>query len=146
MQNKFYNWYAGNHCPPKCSTGKILTCRSKIIKFLKNNKITTHKEFLNLIRYENKVCDLSIAEYKRNIYKETLYTHQHKQHFNHMTNKEKQLFEKLEELTLISMWLSRFKEKILKDEFVFKAWKGYDFKILDSLLDKKYISFSYKSK
>lgn len=48
-----------------------------------------------------------------------------------------------QELSLILMYLTRFREN---NEDVWRAWKGYDFTILDNLRDNEYISFSYKAK
>ena len=49
----------------------------------------------------------------------------------------------LEELSLILIYLTRFRER--KEEF-WRAWKGYDFGVLDHLRDNEYISFTYKAK
>ena len=49
----------------------------------------------------------------------------------------------LEELSLMLMYLTRFRER--KEEF-WRAWKGYDFGVLDNLQKNEYISFSYKAK
>jgi len=48
-----------------------------------------------------------------------------------------------EELSLILMYLTRFRER---QEQIWRAWKGYDFTVLDHLRDNEYISFSYKAK
>ena len=49
----------------------------------------------------------------------------------------------LEELSLMLMYLTRFRER--KEE-IWRAWKGYDFAVLDNLQNNEYISFSYKAK
>lgn len=49
----------------------------------------------------------------------------------------------LEELSLILMYLTRFRER---KEHIWRAWKGYDFTVLDHLSENEYISFSYKAK
>ena len=48
-----------------------------------------------------------------------------------------------EELSLILMYLTRFRER---KEQIWRAWKGYDFTVLDNLRDNEYISFSYTAK
>jgi helix-turn-helix protein len=53
--------------------------------------------------------------------------------------------QKIEELTLLLIALTSWKEKIYGDD-VTRAWKGYDFNILDNLTEKGYISGSKKSK
>lgn len=63
-----------------------------------------------------------------------------------MNNSEKKLFTIMEELTLILMWFTRFSGQKIEGQPIWRAWKGYDFTILDALLEKEYISFSYKSK
>lgn len=49
----------------------------------------------------------------------------------------------LNELALALIYLSAWKEK--GDE-VYRAWKGYDFSILDELKEQGLIEFSYKAK
>lgn len=66
----YYSWYRGNHCGLKCSPEKISTCHKKIENLLKKVKISSQKEFINLIRKDKNICDLSAAEYARNIYTE----------------------------------------------------------------------------
>lgn len=144
--NKFYNWYAGNHCYPKCSHDKIFSCREKIRKAIENTQINSHREFVYLIRGKHKICDLSQSEYVRNVYKEPLCLHRYKQALEKMNDKQKQLFIRLEELTLLLLWLTSWQEEIVKGQSVRKSWRGYDFNVLDSLLEKDYISFSYGSK
>jgi hypothetical protein len=56
---------------------------------------------------------------------------------------DKTLVQILEELSLVLMYLTRFREE--KDE-LWQAWKGYDWTILDNLQEKDYISFSYRAK
>jgi hypothetical protein len=107
----FYNWYAGNHCYPKCPTEKILRCREKIQQLMSGSKINTHKDFINLIRNKYKICNLSPAEYMRNVYKEPLC-----HHINHMkagtiNDREKKIFQVMAELTLILIWLSKFSDQ-----------------------------------
>lgn len=143
---KYYNWYAGNHCYPKCSNAKIILCKEEIRKLIENIPVQSHKDFVYLIRSRYRICNLSPADYVRNVYKEPLCMHRYKQALEKMDEKEKQLFYKLEELTLLLLWLSSWKEEVIRGEFVQKSWKNYDFNILDSLLDKKYISYSYKAK
>lgn len=46
-------------------------------------------------------------------------------------------------LALVLIYLSAWKEK---DTDEYRAWKGYDFGILDALKDDGYIDFSYKAK
>lgn len=61
-----------------------------------------------------------------------------------MKNEERQFWETLEDLSLLLMYLTRFREDE-KDE-LWQAWKGYDFRIMDTLQGKKYISFSHRAK
>ena len=49
----------------------------------------------------------------------------------------------LEELSLMLMYLTRFREKEWE---MWSSWKGYDFEVLDNLQKKEFISFSYKAK
>lgn len=63
-----------------------------------------------------------------------------------MDEKEKQIFQKIQELTLILMWMARFSDQKIDNQPIWRAWKGYDFKVLDSLLENQYVTFSYKSK
>ena len=53
--------------------------------------------------------------------------------------------QKIEELTLLLIALTSWKEKISGIDIT-RAWKGYDFNILDDLTEKGYISGSKKSK
>ena len=57
--------------------------------------------------------------------------------------KQNNIEEIIEELSLLLMYLTRFREK---DDELWQAWKGYDFKIMDTLQEKEYISFSYRAK
>lgn len=47
------------------------------------------------------------------------------------------------ELALALIYLTAWKDK--GDE-IYRAWKGYDFKILDELMEQELIYFSYKAK
>ena len=49
--------------------------------------------------------------------------------------------EKLEELTLILAYATGWEEK-----GVVRTWKGYPFELINSLLEKKLIAFSFKAK
>ena len=51
----------------------------------------------------------------------------------------------IENLTLLLIALTSWKEKISGIDIT-RAWKGYDFNILDGLTEKGYISGSKKSK
>jgi hypothetical protein len=51
----------------------------------------------------------------------------------------------IEDLTILLIALTSWKEKISGVDII-RAWKGYDFDILDSLNEKEYISGSKKSK
>lgn len=63
-----------------------------------------------------------------------------------MSQKKQKIQQVLEEFTLLLMWLNRFSDQKLEGEPIWRAWKGYDFDVLNILLKKEYISFSYKSK
>ena len=49
----------------------------------------------------------------------------------------------LEELSLMLLYLTRFREKEWE---MWRSWKGYDFGVLDNLQKNEFISFSYKAK
>ncbi len=63
-----------------------------------------------------------------------------------MSQKDKKIQQTLEEFTLLLMWLTRFSEEKIQGQPIWQAWKGYDFDVLNSLLKKDDISFSYRSK
>ncbi len=73
IDNKFYRWYAGNHCFPKCTMKKALSCESRIKRMLKNEQIKTHRQFIYLLRIKYSICDLLYEMYRKNIYKEPLH-------------------------------------------------------------------------
>jgi uridine phosphorylase len=52
----------------------------------------------------------------------------------------------LEELTLLLLYLTSWREKVVPDFYIQRAWKGYDFGILDQLEEKGYITSSKKAK
>ena len=52
----------------------------------------------------------------------------------------------LEELTLLLLYLTSWREKITPDIWAQRAWKGYNFDILDSLEKKGYITNSKRAK
>lgn len=51
----------------------------------------------------------------------------------------------IKELTLMLMYLTSWKEKVLGMEYL-RTWKGYDFDILNELTDEDLISGSYRAK
>ncbi|MBS1610509.1 MAG: transposase [Bacteroidetes bacterium] len=51
-----------------------------------------------------------------------------------------------EELTLLLIFLSSWKEDTTDEESIHHAWKGYDFELLDTLKEKGFIDFFYKAK
>ena len=59
-----------------------------------------------------------------------------------LTNKNKLM----QELALLLMYLSAWEEKTITGETLYRAWKGYDFSILDQLKENGLINFSYKAK
>ena len=59
-----------------------------------------------------------------------------------LTNKNKLM----QELALLLIYLSSWEEKAITGEPVNRAWKGYDFDILDSLMEKKLIDFSCRAR
>ncbi|HLF46075.1 MAG TPA: DUF6429 family protein [Chitinophagaceae bacterium] len=59
-----------------------------------------------------------------------------------LTNKNKLM----QELALLLIYLSSWEEKAITGEPVNRAWKGYDFDILDSLMEKELIDFSFKAR
>lgn len=52
----------------------------------------------------------------------------------------------IQELSLLLMYLSSWEEKDILGSVVHRAWKGYDFSILDQLQKEGLIDFSYKAK
>lgn len=52
---------------------------------------------------------------------------------------------KIEELTLLLMYLTSWEEG-KKTYNCIKSWKGYDFDIINELIDKELIDGSYRSK
>jgi len=46
----------------------------------------------------------------------------------------------LEDLTLLLIYLSSWREKVINDVWVTRSWKGYDFNVLDRLVEKGHIS------
>lgn len=54
--------------------------------------------------------------------------------------------EQIKELTLLLIYLTSWKEDTYGDIDVYRAWKGYDFDILNKLEDEDLISGSKKAK
>lgn len=53
----------------------------------------------------------------------------------------------VEELTLILMYLTKFKEEVIPGVESDRTWKGYDFDVINALDDKEFIrQGSYRSK
>jgi hypothetical protein len=52
----------------------------------------------------------------------------------------------MQELALVLIYLSSWKEKDVTGEIILHAWKGYDFDILDRLKEDDLVDFSYKAK
>ena len=52
----------------------------------------------------------------------------------------------VENLTLYLLYVQSWREKIAKSIFVPRSWKGYDFDVLDRLMEKEYISGSKGAK
>ncbi len=52
----------------------------------------------------------------------------------------------VQELTLLLVYLSAWEEKTITGEIVHRAWKGYDFTILDQLKESGLIDFSFRAK
>ena len=51
----------------------------------------------------------------------------------------------IEELTLLLLWLTSWQEGS-SNEALYRAWRGYDFDILDALRKKELITGSYRAK
>jgi len=117
-----------------------------IQEIIQKIQIKNHKEFVNFIRNESNICDLSQAEYVRNVYREPICHHSHYMKASQTSDKEKLIFKKMKDMTLILMWFTKFSDQKIDNRPIWKAWKGFNFDILDSLLEDEYISFSYKSK
>jgi len=56
-----------------------------------------------------------------------------------------QLYESVKELTLMLIYLTSWKEKEFNEEYR-RSWKGYDFDVLNELIDEELIFGSRKSK
>lgn len=57
------------------------------------------------------------------------------------------MIENIEELTLLLLYLTAWKEGVTKDMKVLRSWKGYPFEVLNALQEKGYISQGkYKSR
>jgi len=54
--------------------------------------------------------------------------------------------EVLENLVLLLIYLTSWREKVYDEVFVLRSWKGYDFNVLDALVKKGYISGSRGAK
>ena len=54
--------------------------------------------------------------------------------------------EVLENMVLLLMYLTSWREKTYDEVFVLRSWKGYDFNVLDALTKKGYINRSRKAK
>ncbi|MFO7371248.1 MAG: DUF6429 family protein [Bacteroidales bacterium] len=50
------------------------------------------------------------------------------------------------DLTLSLAFLCSWEEKGIEGEMIHRAWKGYDFGVLDKLMEAGLIDFSYKAK
>jgi len=48
----------------------------------------------------------------------------------------------VENLTLYLLYVQSWREKVAESIFVARSWKGYDFDVLDRLMEKEYISGS----
>ena len=62
-----------------------------------------------------------------------------------MRDDEKALFQLLEDLTLLLIYLTSWREKTL-DGYVLRAWKGYDFGVLDALMETNLIHGTRRAK
>jgi len=54
--------------------------------------------------------------------------------------------EVLEDLVLLLIYLTSWREKAYDEVFVLRSWKGYDFDVLDNLMKKGYIHGSRRAK
>ena len=54
--------------------------------------------------------------------------------------------EAIEDLTLLLIHLTSWKEKVGEGIFASRAWKGYDFDVLNKLTEKGYITGSHRAK
>ncbi len=64
-----------------------------------------------------------------------------------MEEKEKDLLEKsVEELTLLLLYLTSWKEEVMKGSKIIRSWKGYKFEVLNNLEEASLISQSKKAK
>jgi lysophospholipase L1-like esterase len=57
------------------------------------------------------------------------------------------MIENIEELILLLLYLTAWKDEVTEDVKVLRSWKGYPFEVLDALQEKGYISQGkYKSR
>lgn len=54
--------------------------------------------------------------------------------------------EVFEDLTMLLLYMQSWREKVVDSVYVSRAWKGYDFDVLDRLREKGYVSGSRKAK
>jgi hypothetical protein len=54
--------------------------------------------------------------------------------------------EAIEDLTLLLIYLTSWREKVGEGILVSRAWKGYDFDVLNKLNEKGYITGSHRAK
>ena len=52
----------------------------------------------------------------------------------------------IQQLTLALAYLTSWKEGVVENEEIIRAWKGYDWHILDELKGDELIDYSYKAK
>lgn len=52
----------------------------------------------------------------------------------------------IRDLSLALMYLTSWEEKEIAGETIRRAWRGYDFEILDKLKNEDLINFSFKAK
>jgi hypothetical protein len=62
-----------------------------------------------------------------------------------MGDDEKAFLQLLEDLSLLLIYLTSWREKI-PDGYLLRAWKGYDFGVLDALMEKDLIHGSRRVK
>ncbi len=62
-----------------------------------------------------------------------------------MGDDEKAFLQLLEDLSLLLIYLTSWREKI-PDGYLLRAWKGYDFGVLDALMEKDLIHGSRRGK
>jgi len=99
------------------------------------------------LEYEYNITRKQINEETKNMKPLTLFEEKEEQNefqcFGGQNNKMKEnevTQEQLEDLTLLMIFLQSWKEKLFDGTEILRAWKGYDFNVLNKLNDKEFVN------